>query len=264
MDIYASYKWLKEYVHTDLPPDAFSREVSLRSMSVEKTEDVGARFAHIVVGLVNEVRPHPNADRLRVVTVNVGAETTEIVCGGVNVVVGMKVCVALPGSRVRWHGEGDLITLAETEIRGVKSVGMICAAGEVGFAELETGEKEIWDLSTLAPLAKAGTPLADALGLNDTVFTIEVTTNRPDAKGMVGMAREAAAATGAEFIAPKVPSIELLAGGITLAEDVAEIQFAVKIEDTARCFRQMAVVIDGVNVAPSPWWMPRMNEPRLP
>lgn len=254
MDIYASYKWLKDYVKTDLSPDAFGREVSLRSMSVEKTEDVGARFAHIVVGLVNEVLPHPNADRLRVVTVNVGAATTEIVCGGVNVVVGMKVCVALPGSRVRWHGEGDLITLGETEIRGVKSVGMICAAGEVGFPELETGDKEIWDLSFL-PYAKAGTPLADALGLNDTLFTVEVTTNRPDAKGIVGMAREAAAATGAEFVAPKVPSMQLLAGGNTLSEENAEIAFSVSIDDQTRCFRQMAVVIDGVNVASSPWWL---------
>lgn len=253
MDIFASYKWLKEYIKTDLAPDALAREVSLRSMSVEKVEDLGARFAHIVVGLVNEVRPHPNADRLRVVTVNVGAETTDIVCGGTNVVVGMKVCVALPGSRVRWHGEGDLVTLAETEIRGVKSVGMICAAGEVGFPELETGEKEIWDLSTMTN-AKAGTPIAEALGLNDTLFTIEVTTNRPDAKGMVGMAREAATATGAEFVEPQITSHhpQPLLGQ---EGSRSAIPFTVAIDDKTRCFRQMAVVIDGVHVAPSPWWM---------
>lgn len=244
MDILASYKWLKEYVKTDMAPDAFAREVSLRSMSVERTEDIGDRFAHIVVGLVNEVRPHPNADRLRIVTVNVGAETTEIVCGGTNVVVGMKVCVAMPGSRVRWHGEGDLVTLAETEIRGVKSVGMICAPSEVGFDALETGEKEIWDLTHVTE-AKAGTPLAEALGIDDTLFTIEITTNRPDAKGIVGLAREAGAATGASFSwqPPALPA------------GANDIGFSVAIDDKVRCLRQMAVVIDDITVAPSPWWM---------
>lgn len=249
MDILASYKWLKEYVKTDLAPDAFAREVSLRSMSVEKVEDIGERFAHIVVGLVNEVRPHPNADRLRVVTVNIGAEMTEIVCGGTNVVTGMKVCVGLPGARVRWHGEGDLITLEETEIRGVKSVGMICASSEVGFAALETGEKEIWDLTHLTD-AKAGTPLAEALGIDDTLFTVEITTNRPDAKGIVGLAREAAAATGAKFDGSKLETVVPIGTGVANA-----IPFSVAIDDTARCLRQMALVIDDVTVAPSPWWM---------
>lgn len=244
MDILASYKWLKEYVKTDLAPDAFAREISLRSMSVEKVEDISERFAHIVVGLVNEVRPHPNADRLRIVTVNVGAEATEIVCGGTNVVVGMKVCVAMPGSRVRWHGEGDLVTLAETEIRGVKSIGMICAPSEVGFDALETGEKEIWDLTHVID-AKAGTPLAEALGIDDTLFTVEITTNRPDAKGIVGLAREAGTATNSPF-SWQPPALPQAGSGIP---------FSVAIDDKARCARQMAVVIDDVAVAPSPWWM---------
>jgi phenylalanyl-tRNA synthetase beta chain len=243
MNNLASYNWLKEYCKTDLSVADFARELSLRSMSVEKVDDVAARFDRIVIGLVNEVRSHPNADKLRLVTVNIGSETVEIVCGGVNVASGMKVCVALPGSKVRWHGEGDYITLGESEIRGVKSIGMICGAGEVGFAELEKGEKEIWDLSFV--LAVAGTNLAVALELEDTVFDIEVTTNRPDVMGIVGLAREAAAAVGGQFVG-KQPTVITPGTGIP---------FTVKIENTERCARQMAVVIDDVKVAESPWWL---------
>ena len=243
MNNLASYNWLKEYCKTDLPTADFARELSLRSMSVEKIDDVAGRFDKIVVGLVNEVRPHPNADKLRLVTTNIGVETVEIVCGGVNVVTGMKVCVAMPGSRVRWHGEGDYITLGESEIRGVKSIGMICGAGEVGFPDLEKGEKGIWDLSFLQ--AAAGTNLAVALELEDTVFDIEVTTNRPDVMGIVGLAREAAVAVGGAFVDKKPATI--VPG--------TSIPFTVKIEDTARCARQMAVVIDDVTVAESPWWL---------
>lgn len=244
MNNLASYNWLKEFVKTDLTPDAFAREISLRSMSVEKIDDVAARLDKCVVGLVNELRVHPNADRLRIVTVNIGSETVEVVCGGTNVLEGMKVAVALPGARVRWHGEGDLITLAETEIRGVKSIGMICAPSELGFPELETGDHQIWDLSQVTQAA-AGTSLSEALGLDDVMFDIEITTNRPDAMGVVGLAREAGAAVGAEFswTAPALPPGQ------------SEIPFSVSIDDRSRCFRQMAVVIDNVQVAPSPWWL---------
>lgn len=244
MNNLASYNWLKEFVKTDLPSDAFAREISLRSMSVEKIDDVAARLDKCVVGLINEVRAHPNADKLRIVTVNIGSETVDVVCGGTNVAEGMKVCVALPGARVRWHGEGDYITLGETEIRGVKSIGMICGPSEVGFEALEKGDRIIWDLTGIVD-APAGTPLATALGLDDTMFDIEITTNRPDAMGVVGLAREAGAAVNAAF-AWNPPS---------LPAGKSEIPFAATIEDASRCFRQMAVVVDGVAVAESPWWL---------
>ncbi|MBI1908161.1 phenylalanine--tRNA ligase subunit beta [Candidatus Uhrbacteria bacterium] len=244
MNNLASYNWLKEYVKSALAPEDFAREISLRSMSVEKIDDVAARLDKCVVGLVNEVRAHPNADKLRIVTVNIGAQTVDVVCGGVNVAEGMKVCVALPGARVRWHGEGEYITLGETEIRGVKSVGMICGPSEVGFDALEKGDRMIWDLSDIVT-APAGTPLAEALGLDDVMFDIEITTNRPDAMGIVGLAREAGAATDSAF-AWQPPSLP--AGGTALP-------FSVAIDDPTRCFRQMAIVIDDVTVAPSPWWL---------
>lgn len=242
MNILASYKWLKEYVQTDLSPEAFARELSLKSMSVESMEKGNDAFANMVVGVIKDVKPHPKADRLRVTVVDVGSQTVEIVCGGSNLEVGQKVFVALPGSKVRWHGEGDLVELAETEIRGVKSVGMICSPVEVGFEKLQGAEREIWDLTNVTQ-APAGTPIAQALDLDDTVFDIEITTNRPDCMGMIGLARESAAAVEAPFVwhAPSLPS--------------APAGIEVSLEAKKLCPRYIAATVKNVKVGPSPWWL---------
>ncbi len=242
MNILASYKWLKEYVKTDLSPEDFARELSMKSMSVESIQKVGDKFDRMVVGVIREVKAHPKADRLRITVVDVGAQTVEIVCGGSNLEVDQKVFVALPGSKVRWHGEGELVELAETEIRGVKSVGMICAPGEVGFEKLQAGEHEIWDLSKLTD-SKAGTPIVSALDLEDTLFDIEITTNRPDCMGIVGLAREAGAAIDAPFTAPTT-TLPSVGPGIE-----------VSLEAKKLCPRYMAATIKHVKIGPSPWWL---------
>lgn len=242
MNILASYKWLKEYLKTDLTPEEFARELSLKSMSVESIDKGAEKFAGMVVGVIKEVKPHPKADRLRITVVDVGSRMVEIVCGGSNLEVDQKVFVALPGARARWHGEGDLVELAETEIRGVKSVGMICAPAEVGFEKLQGGEKEIWDLTKVTQ-APAGTPIAEALDLEDTIFDIEITTNRPDCMGIIGLAREAGAAVEAPFVwsAPQLPTA---AAGIS-----------VTIEASKLCPRYIAATVKNVKVGPSPWWL---------
>lgn len=242
MNILASYKWLKEYLKTDLTPEEFARELSLKSMSVESIDKGADKFAGMVVGVIKEVKPHPKADRLRITVVDVGSRTVEIVCGGSNLEVDQKVFVALPGSKVRWHGEGDLVELAETEIRGVKSVGMICAPAEVGFEKLQGAEKEIWDLTKVTQ-APAGTPIAQALDLEDTVFDIEITTNRPDCMGMIGLAREAGAAVEAPFVwnAPQLPA--------------AAVGTPVTLEAPKLCPRYIAATVKNVKVGPSPWWL---------
>lgn len=242
MNILASYKWLKEYLQTELTPEEFARELSLKSMSVESIDKGADKFAGMVVGVIKELKPHPQADRLRLTVVDIGSKTVEIVCGGTNLAVEQKVFVALPGSKVRWHGEGDLVELAETEIRGVKSFGMICAPNEAGFEKLQGAEKEIWDLTHVTD-AKAGTPIAQALDLDDTLFDIEVTTNRPDCMGIIGLAREAGAATGAPF-AWNVPSLPMSQPGIE-----------VSLEAKKLCPRYIAATIKNVKVCPSPWWL---------
>ncbi len=128
-----------------------------------------------------------------------------IVCGGSNLYEGQIVAVAVSGAKVRWHGEGDLIELEPTEIRGEKSEGMICAASEIGLGEAfpVNDDHEILDLGKEIPEinVKPGTTLAKALGLDsDVVMDIEVTSNRPDSMGMVGIAREAAAILDVPFL----------------------------------------------------------------
>jgi len=242
MNILASYKWLKEYVKTDLSAEDFAREISLRSMSVESIDKGADKFEKMVVGVVKELKAHPKADRLRIAVTDVGSQTVEIVCGGTNLELNQKVFVALPGSKVRWHGEGELVELAETEIRGVKSVGMICAPAEVGFEKLQGAEKEIWDLTKLVD-APAGTPIAQALDLDETLFDIEITTNRPDCMGIIGLAREAGAAIEAPFTAPTT-TLPSVGPGIE-----------VSLEAKKLCPRYMAATMNNVKIAPSPWWL---------
>ena len=248
MNILASYNWIKEYVNTELSVEDFTKEFSLRSMSVESAENVGQRFENMVIGVVKAIVPHPNADRLRIATVNIGERDVPIVCGGTNLAENMRVLVALPGSRVRWHGGADWTTLEKAEIRGVESIGMICAPSEIGLEKIPCGDHEIWDLTVIIN-APAGTPVSVALDSEDTVFDIEITTNRPDAMGIVGLAREAAASTEAVFSFGALETVEK-----RLLKKFSSHSLTVSKEDN-RCERYMAAVVDGITVGESPWWM---------
>ncbi len=202
MNIQASYNWIKEFVATDLDAREFAKRIALCGPGAERLYPQAPLFDKMVVGRIVEVKAHPNpkVTKLRIVALDLGAQgSLELVCGGSNLEPEMLVAVALVGSKVRWHGEGDLIELAEAEIQGVKSAGMVCGANEIGLGEVfPHAEKEILDLSWTK--AKPGTSIAEALQLEDTVIDIEVTTNRPDAFSMVGLAREAAAILDAKFI----------------------------------------------------------------
>ena len=243
MNILASYNWLKEYVNTDLSSEEFAKEFSLRSMSVETITNLREQFAGMVLGVVTKIEKHPGADRLSVVTVDLGSRSSVIVCGGTNVVVGMKVLVAPTGTKVRWHGAPEWTTLEKATIRGVESDGMICAPSEVGLDAVKIGDREIWDLTHLTD-ARAGTSIAEALGLDDAIFDIEVTTNRPDAMGMIGLAREAACAVSERFEA------------VGSRQSVAATDGALQVRiDDKRCSRYMAAVVSGVKIGPSPWWL---------
>lgn len=249
MNLNASYQWIREFVRTDATPAEFARRLSVAGVGVERMQDLSAGLEGIVVATAIEVRSHPNANKLQVALVDAGKEVFEVVCGGTNLTTGIRVVFASVGARVRWHGQGDLVTLASAEIRGVRSAGMICAAEEIGLKELlPHGPTEIVDLSWLS--AANGTPLATALGLDDVVFDIEVTTNRPDAFSMIGLAREASAILGAPFLwkQPKLPKALKAA-----AKNVLPLQ--VTVEAKALCPRYSAVVMGNVAVGPSPWWL---------
>ncbi len=286
MNSLVSYDWLKEYVDLKgVTPEEFARRMSLSGPAVEKIHAQGADLENIVIGHVLEVKPHPNADKLKIAIVDVGDRSrksqsrkskVEIVCGGSNLKKDQWVAVALIGAKVYWHGEGEPIELQPIAIRGVKSEGMICAANEIGLFDafpheereiLDFGKELGWDdvgAHAMRPSSKKGrtayaptpgTPLADALGLStDVVMDVEVTSNRVDAMGMAGMAREAGAILKSKMSFPRKreSSIKLdprLRGG-----DKA---FPVKISAKKLCLRYMAAKIEGVTVAPSPWWLKR-------
>lgn len=246
MNILASYNWIKEYLKIDLSAEEFARLTTAAGNSVERMDDVGKRFEHMVVGVVKKVKPHPNADKLRIVETDIGERTVDIVCGGENLAEGQRVAVGLPGAKVRWHGEGEFVELTKLKIRGVASEGMICAVEEIGFESLQHRAHDIWDLTALID-AKPGTLLAAALGLDDVVFDIEVTSNRPDCMSIIGQAREGAAAIGGEM---KISNEK-----ISNAKEVGNAKFEIEIKEPRLCPKYSAILIEGLNVGPSPWWL---------
>lgn len=263
MNSLVSYKWLSQYVDLKgITPDEFARRMSLCGPAVEKIIPRDELLQRVVVGKIESVNSHPNADKLRVCMVNIGEKTlTQIVCGGSNLEVGQFVALAKVGARVKWHGEGEPVTLEAAKLRGVESFGMICGANEIGLADaFPHEEKEILDLGkelgSTASL-KAGTPIADLLDLTgDVVMDIEVTGNRVDAMGMIGMAREASAILGRKMLCEVPKAIRRLPrmhSGQALTVDRRPI--AIKIHDKDLCHRYMGVRVSGLNNGPSPWWL---------
>lgn len=260
MNLLVSYNWLKEYVKLKQTPSDFAARISLSGPSVERIHPQGQGLENVVVGLIKKVKPHPNADKLRVVETDLGKETKDIVCGGSNLKEGQLVAVALPatagkpGARVRWHGEGEPVEIKITPLRGVESYGMICAANEIGLFELfPHAEREILDLASTK--AKPGTPLAEALKLDDVIFDVEVTSNRPDAFSMLGMAREAAAIFGAPFLWKPATFRVTPAKAGARKSGKKKLPLTVKIEAKKLCPRYQALVMGSVKVGPSPDWL---------
>ncbi len=244
-----SKHWLRDFVFLPDALDAqdLARRLTLSVAEVEGVVEMEKNFEKMVVGKITKVDAHPNADKLRVCTVDIGDSEVTIVCGGSNVAEDMKVIVGLIGAKVKWHGQGDLVELALIKIRGVESSGMICGADEVGLADQfpKKSEAEIVDLSHLK--ARPGTPVATALGLDDVIFEIDnkSLTNRPDLWGHYGMAREIAALTRKKFT-PLVPA---------KVKPNKKYSLKVKVSAPEICSRYQAVVIEGVSATESPAWL---------
>ena len=243
-----SLNWIKKYV--DLPKDITNeqimRDLTIRTVEVEDMVNTGDKFKDIVVGKIIEVNPHPNADLLKICLVDIGEdEYKQIVCGGENLYPNELVVISKPGAMVYWHGEGDLVEIKETKMRGVSSYGMICGATEVYLSELfpPKNEKEIVDLTGLD--VKPGENISDALNLGDTILEIDnkSLSNRPDLWGHYGIARELS-------VIYNVPLKEL---EINKPDGLPE--YKVSIEEKDKCKRYAAVKIEGVDAKESPSWM---------
>jgi phenylalanyl-tRNA synthetase beta chain len=238
-----SVKWLKELVEYPETPKELAEKLTMAGIGVEEINYLGEKLDDkILVGLVEAVNRHPDADKLSLCQVKVGEDTLPIVCGATNVVKGAKVPVALPGSTL----PGGL-TIKIAKLRGVESNGMICSVQEL---ELNTNlftKEEQQGILILSPESQVGGKVVDAIGFNDTVLTLELTPNRADCLSVVNVAREVAAVTKGKLTLPE----------ISLEENQEEINRLVKIEiiDPDLCKRYAARLIRNVKIAPSPLWL---------
>jgi phenylalanyl-tRNA synthetase beta chain len=192
-----SLNWLKDFVDISDKIDLKNLKdlLTIKTAEVEGITNEGEQYENMVVGFVETLIPHPNADKLRIAKVSIGKETLQIVCGGENLKEDMYVPVAKIGAKVKWHGEGEPVTMERAKIRGEESFGMICAANEIGVDDKNAGPRDILDLSPLKP--QIGIPLSELFEKNDTIieFDNKALTHRPDLWGHYGIAREIAALT---------------------------------------------------------------------
>jgi phenylalanyl-tRNA synthetase beta chain len=235
------YAWLREYCDPGLTAAQLAERLDLTGTELERIEQVGVPSAdNFVVGHVLAADQHPDADRLKVCSVDVGAgEPSTIVCGAPNVAAGQKVPVALPGAVMP-----DGSKLGKAKLRGVESHGMILAEDELGLGDQHKG------IMVLDDALVAGTPLAEVLPIADEALELEITPNRPDCLSVYGIAREVHAATGAP-LEPDPADGDAEATGDGTADQLASVEIA----DRDVCLRFTARVFDDVTIAPSPLWL---------
>jgi phenylalanyl-tRNA synthetase beta chain len=234
-----SLKWLKDYVDIKLTPKELAERLSMAGLEVKSVQTIGGAWEKVVIGEVIAVDPHPNADRLKLATVELGTEQMTVVCGAPNIETGQRVPFARVGARlVDPHTEG-MALLKPAKIRGVVSAGMVCSEKELGISDDQEG---ILVLPSEAPI---GTPLGAYLG--DVVFDVDITPNRADCLSVIGVAREIAALTGEPLDLPEIRYEE--------TEGSIDSFASVDITDPDLCPRYCASLVTGINIAPSPSWL---------
>ena len=252
-----SLRWLQDFLRRELDPADVTARLAMLGAPVDAVEPLHADLSDVVVALVEDVRPHPNADRLRVTTVNDGSERRlTVVCGAPNVTAGRKYPFARVGTTVPHGKSGAPMKLEKARLRGEVSEGMLCSARELGLGPEHDG---ILELDTDAA---PGTPFLAAVGLADYRLVVDVTPNRPDLLGHKGMARELSTSYSTPFRLPVIPG----AAGIDVpparragaADVVAGLRAS--IDDAESCPRFHAAVIRGAAVGPSPEWLRRRLE----
>ncbi|MFC1956057.1 phenylalanine--tRNA ligase subunit beta [Chloroflexota bacterium] len=232
-------KWLKEYVDITLPPPDIAVRLTMAGIEAEGIQTIGGNWGNIVVGQIVAVNPHPNADRLRLPTIDTGKEQVTVVCGAPNLNIGDKVAFASVGAELIDSHTGQVAPLTAAKIRGVASSGMVCSEREIGISDNHQS------ILVLPPEALAGTPLADYMG--ETVLNLDVTPNRPDCLSIIGIAREVAALTGQT---PHIPEISYEESASPIDQ-----QISIEIADPELCPRYCASLITGIKIAESPRWM---------
>ena len=244
-----SNNWLKDYIKTDLSSEkigAFLTDIGLEVEGIEKYESVKGSLEGIVVGKVLTCEQHPNADKLKITTVEVGSgKILNIVCGAPNVAAGQTVPVAVVGTKI-YDKKGSFFEIAKAKIRGEVSEGMICAEDELGLSD-DHGGIMVLDEETY----KIGEPFAKYFSLtNDEVYEIGLTPNRTDAMSHYGVARDLQA-----FLSNNGVKSEFEKISTAIVNTEGEHGFELEVEDSALCPRYIGAIIENVKIAPSPAWL---------
>ena len=245
-----SYKWLKNYINTDLTAEEIAvilTDIGLEVEGFEKIETIRGGLAGVVVGEVLTCEEHPDSDHLHITTVDVGAEAPlQIVCGAANCRAGLKVICATVGAVLYPNGSDEEFKIKRSKIRGVESLGMLCAEDELGIGSDHAGIME------LPAEAKVGTPAREYFNIQDDyLIEIGLTPNRIDAASHIGVARDLAAylRSRGEKVAMQLPSVD------DFKVDSHELPIEVSVENSEACPRYAGVSVKGCKIAPSPEWM---------
>ena len=245
--------WVKAYVpDLDVTPSEYTDAMTLTGTKVEGYKELDKNLEKIVVGEILSIEKHPDANKLIICQVDVGNEKIQIVTGASNVSVGDKVPVVLDGGKVAGgHDGGPLpengIKIKKGKLRGVESFGMMCSIDELGQDKNYFPDAPENGIYILPKDSKVGSDAIELLGLRDTIFEYEITSNRVDCYGVIGIAREAAATFKKKFVLPKVNQT----GN---SENVAD-YLSVEVRDSELCKRYVARVVKNIKLAPSPAWM---------
>ncbi len=250
-----SLSWIKAYVpELDVTAQEYTDAMTLSGTKVEGYEELDVDLDKIVVGQIDKIEKHPDADKLIICQVNVGAEAVQIVTGAPNVKEGDKIPVVLDGGRVAGgHEPGQRVAggikIKKGKLRGVESAGMMCSIEELGSNREMYPEAPEYGIYIFPEDTEVGADAVEVLGLHDVVFEYEITSNRVDCYSVVGIAREAAATFRKEFVPPVVTAV----GN---DEDVNDF-IKVTVEDPDLCPRYTARVVKNIKIGPSPKWMQR-------
>lgn len=235
-----SEHWLREWVSPDLETQQLIDELTMAGLEVDGSSPVARQFSGIVVGLVETVEPHPDADKLSLCSVSDGSESFQVVCGAPNVRAGLKVPFAKLAAEIIESADAKPFKIKKAKIRGVESNGMLCSSEELGLEESSDG------LLELPEAASVGEDIRGYLNLDDTSIELDLTPNRGDCLGMIGLAREVGVISRLdvrplEFEPP--------------AESIED-SFEIKISAKGACPRYLGRVIRNINLnADSPLWM---------
>ncbi|MGI6113524.1 MAG: phenylalanine--tRNA ligase subunit beta [Mahellales bacterium] len=235
--------WIRDYVDIDCDIKEYAERMTMSGSKVEAVNRLGEDIQGVVVGKIQSVERHPNADKLLVCRVDIGSEVLQIVTGAPNVKEGDYVPVAVHGSSLP-----NGVKIKRGKLRGVASDGMLCSGQELQLTEEDyPGAENHGILILKSGSCKLGQDIKEALGMDGYVVDFEITPNRPDCLSMIGMARETAATLATEL---KMPDIEVEES----TRDIRDL-VSIDIKDKDLCFRYSARVIENVKIEPSPPWL---------